>query len=315
MLYYIRRRLLPLIPVFFAVSLLAFLLLSLPAEDAADIMFRESGAADAAALAQIRADLGLDRPLPLRYLDWLLQLAGGNMGVSYFSGRSVSELFRSRIPVTMTLAAAALLLSLAVSLPLAAVCAVKRSRPADYLIRLLTFPGLCLPGFLTALLLIYLFSLKLRLLPVLPDGSLRSFILPAAALSLPMAAKYTRYLRSELLQEMERPYVRAFRAWGVPFHTIFLRFILRSACAAMLPVIALSTGYLLAGTAVIETVFMLDGVGSLAVNAMLMKDYPIVQAYVLWCTAVFAAAAAAGDLLHAWIDPAAADAGKDGYHA
>jgi peptide/nickel transport system permease protein len=298
----VARRVLLLIPVLLGVTVITFLLVHVSAEDAVDVLYRQSGTVSESVKAATRARLGLDQPLPVQYVRWLVSLGSGTT-VSLATGEPVGGMFLSRLPVTAALTAASLALTLVVSVPLGIYCALHKDRPADYVLRVLSFGGNALPGFLTAFLLLYIVAVRWHWLPVLGDGSPSSYILPTCSLALPMSAKYIRYLRGAVLRECERPYVAASLLRGIPYGVIVRRFVLRSSLLSLLPVLALSIGSLLGGTAIIESIFRLDGIGYLAIRALFLKDYPVIQTYVLWTAFLYSVVNLAADWLYHHFDP------------
>lgn len=301
---YLLRHIFAVLPILLGVTLLTFCLLHFSAEDAVDMLYRQHGAVSEAVKAQTRAELGLDRPLYEQYFTWLLNLLSGNAGISYISEVSVSSLFLDRLPTTLLLAAASLLTALCISLPAGFYCALKHNKKADYLLQLLSFAGSSVPGFLLALLLIYFFSVRLQTAAVLNSSdSITAFILPTITLAVPVAAKYTRYIRGEVLREMQQPYVYGALLRGMPKNIILKRYILHSIGLNMITVIAMSAGSLLGGTAIVESIFMLDGIGRLTIEAITMKDYPVLQACIIWSTLIFILLNLAAELLCSLLDP------------
>lgn len=286
------------------VSLFAFALANLGADDAVDIMYRQSGAVDPSIIAKTRAELGLDKPLAEQYFSWLLSFLAGDAGRSLSSGQPVSQLLLSKLPTTLLLTVLSLILTLLISISAGLYCALKRNSIADYLLRFAAFSGNSLPSFCVSFLLLYIFSLKLGLLPVLSNGvSLSSYLLPAFSLAIPMSAKYIRYVRGEILTELEQPYVAASLLRGLSFRAIFCNYVLRSLFLHLLSIIALSIGSLLGGATIIESIFMLDGMGKLAVDAILRKDIPVLQAYVIWSAIIYISVNLIADITAYTLDP------------
>lgn len=301
---YLLRQIFAVLPILLGVTLLTFCLLHFSAEDAADMLYSQHGAVSEAVKVQTRAELGLDRPLYEQYFTWLLNLLSGNAGTSYISGVSVSSLFLDRLPTTLLLAAASLLTALCISLPAGFYCALQHNKKADYLLQLLSFAGSSVPGFLLALLLIYFFSVRLQTVTVLNSSdSITAFILPTITLAVPVAAKYTRYIRGEVLREMQQPYVYGALLRGMPKNIILKRYILHAIGLNMITVVAMSAGSLLGGTAIVESIFMLDGIGRLTIEAITMKDYPVLQACIIWSTLIFILLNLATELLCSLLDP------------
>lgn len=302
---YIGRRLLQLIPILLGITLLTFVLMNASATDAIDMMEQNTGTVwTEEQKAAARAELGLDKPLPVQYLTWLGNVLRGDMGESYVSGRSVFTTFMSKLPATIWLAVTSVLLTVIISIPLGILAAVQQNRLPDYLIRFLSFIGNSLPNFFVALLLILVFSLKLRWLPVMGSSQgVKSIILPTITLGLAMSSKYTRQVRATVLEEMNKDYVLGARARGVRESKILYFNVLKSSMLTIVTLLALSIGSLLGGTAIVESIFMWDGVGKLAVDAILTRDYPIIQAYVIWMAIIYVVVNLVTDIIYHYLDP------------
>lgn len=299
------RRTAQFLAVLLAVSFLTFALMHAAGSDAVlQRMERTGTVLPPETVAAERAALGLDRPFLAQYGSWLAGMLTGDLGRSYVSGRAVGPLFLSRLPATLLLTAAALLLTAAVSVPLGAYAAVRQGRRADRLIRGLSFLGNSVPGFLIGLLLLYLFAVRYPVFSVLPaKGSLSGVVLPAATLAAAMSAKYVRQVRTAVLEELGKDYVTGARARGVPMGTILRRSVLRAALPSLLTLGALSLGSLMGGAVVVESLFRWDGVGRMAAEAVFMRDYPVIEAYVLWTAFFYGAANLAADGLCRLADP------------
>lgn len=299
------RRTAQFLAVLLAVSFLTFALMHAAGSDAVlQRMERTGTVLPPETVAAERAALGLDRPFLAQYGSWLAGVLTGDLGRSYVSGRAVGPLFLSRLPATLLLTAAALLLTAAVSVPLGVYAAVRQGRRADRLIRGLSFLGNSVPGFLIGLLLLYLFAVRYLVFSVLPaKGSLSGVVLPAATLAAAMSAKYVRQVRTAVLEELGKDYVTGARARGVPMGTILRRSVLRAALPSLLTLGALSLGSLMGGAVVVESLFRWDGVGRMAAEAVFMRDYPVIEAYVLWTAFFYGAANLAADGLCRLADP------------
>lgn len=299
------RRTAQFLAVLLAVSFLTFALMHAAGSDAVlQRMERTGTVLLPETVAAERAALGLDRPFLAQYGSWLAGVLTGDLGRSYVSGRAVGPLFLSRLPATLLLTAAALLLTAAVSVPLGVYAAVRQGRRADRLIRGLSFLGNSVPGFLIGLLLLYLFAVRYPVFSVLPaKGSLSGVVLPAATLAAAMSAKYVRQVRTAVLEELGKDYVTGARARGVPMGIILRRSVLRAALPSLLTLGALSLGSLMGGAVVVESLFRWDGVGRMAAEAVFMRDYPVIEAYVLWTAFFYGAANLAADGLCRLADP------------
>ena len=301
---YILKRLLQLIQVLLGVTFLSFAMMRLAGSDAITELYGDKGAVSQEIIDAKRAELGLDRPVLSQYFSWLGGLLTGDMGTSYVSGRDVFGTFVSKLPATLLLTALSVAATVLLSVPLGILAAVRHDRFTGYFLRFCSFIGNALPNFFVALLLMQVFSIRWRLLPVLSEGtSLRSAVLPTLTLAIAMSAKYMRQVRAAVLEELSRDYVTGARARGVREGVILGGSVLRCAMLTILALLALSVGSLLGGTAIIESIFQWDGVGKLAVDAITMRDYPMIQAYVVWMAVIYVAVNLVTDLLYHALDP------------
>lgn len=302
---YIGKRFLQLIPILLGITLLSFLLTNMGTADVIDVMESNTGGVmSETEKEQLRAELGLDKPMIQQYIIWLGKVLRGDMGESFVSGKPVFATFLSKLPATIYLTVTSILLTVLISVPLGILSAVRQNRTTDYLIRFFSFIGNSLPNFFVSLLLIYFFSLKLNLLPVMGNSTgWKSVILPTLTLALAMASKYTRQVRATVLEELDKDYVQGARARGVKEKQILYFSVLKSSMLTIATLLALSIGSLLGGTAIVESIFMWDGVGKMAVDAINMRDYPVIQAYVIWMAVIYVCVNLATDILYHYLDP------------
>ncbi len=302
---YTGKRLLQLIPILFGITLLSFLLMNTGTADVIDVMESNSGGVMSEEEKDaLRAELGLDKPLVQQYAVWLGKVLRGDMGKSFVSGQPVFTTFLSRLPATIYLTITSILLTVFLSVPLGILSAVKQNRLTDYIIRFLSFIGNSLPNFFVSLLLIYFFSLKLNLLPVMGNtAGWKSVILPTLTLALSMASRYTRQVRATVLEELNKDYVQGARARGIKEKRILYFSVLRASMLTIVTLLALSIGSLLGGTAIVESIFMWDGVGKMAVDAITMRDYPVIQVYVIWMAIIYVCVNLFTDILYHYLDP------------
>ncbi|MDQ4129464.1 MAG: ABC transporter permease [Actinomycetota bacterium] len=302
---YIVRRLLLLVPTLVGISLLAFGLANLAPGDPAETFLRRvlEHQPSPAEVAALRTELGLDRPLLVQYLDWLGDAARGDLGISYGSRRPVVQEIRRRLPFTLELAVPAAALALAVAIPVGVVSAVRRNRLADQVVRVLSLAGASMPSFWLALLLILFFAVRLALVPAAGRQGPSSILLPVLALALLPAAVLARFTRSALLETFGEEYVRMARAKGLSAGRVVGRHALRNGLVPVITAFALSFGHLLVGAVVIETIFVWPGLGSLALDAIKQRDYPMLQAFVLYTGTAFVALNLLVDLAYPVIDP------------
>ncbi len=310
---YIIRRLLQLLPILLGITLLSFLLMNMGTADVIDVMENNTGGALSEEEKDVlRAELGLDRPILEQYVIWLGKIVRGDMGESFVSGQPVSAMFVSKLPATICLTITSILLTVLLSIPLGILSAVKQNRLTDYIIRFLSFIGNSLPNFFVSLLLIYFFSLKLNLLPVMGNhAGWKSVILPTLTLALSMASRYTRQVRATVLEELNKDYVQGARARGVGEKRILYFSVLRASMLTIVTLLALSIGSLLGGTAIVESIFMWDGVGKMAVDAITMRDYPVIQVYVIWMAIIYVCVNLFTDIIYHYLDPRIRLGGED----
>ena len=301
----ILRRLLQLLPVLLGITFLSFAMMRIAGSDAVTELYGNTGAAvSSEVIEKARAERGLNDSFPVQYFRWLSGMLTGDMGVSYVSGKDVFNTFMSKLPATLLLTFASILLTVLLSLPLGILAASRHNKPVDLIIRFLSFTGNSLPGFFTALLLMRLFSIQLGWFPVISTGvNMKSVFLPALTLGISMSSKYTRQIRAVVLEELGKEYVTGALARGIPYHTILFRNVLRVSMLTIATLLALSIGSLLGGTAIIETIFMWDGVGKMAVDAITMRDYPVIQAYVVWMAVIYVTVNLVSDLINHALDP------------
>ena len=301
---YIAQRLIQLIPILLGITLLSFILMN-TAADVIDVMESNTGGImSEGEKEQLRRELGLDKPLPEQYIMWLAGVLRGDMGESFVSGQPVFSTFISKLPATIYLTVTSILLTILISIPLGILSAVKQNRPLDYLIRFLSFIGNSLPNFFVSLLMIYFFSVKLKMLPVMGSaGGWKSVILPTLTLALSMSSKYTRQVRATVLEELNKDYVLGARARGIKENRILVFSVLRASMLTIMTLLALSVGSLLGGTAIVESIFMWDGVGKMAVDAIAMRDYPVIQVYVIWMAVIYVCVNLFTDIIYHYLDP------------
>ena len=301
---YIRKRFFQLIPVLIGITFLSFAMMRIAGSDAITELYGDKGAVSQEIIDEKRAELGLDKPFMTQYFSWLGGLLTGDMGKSYVSGKDVFGTFVSKLPATLLRTVLSILLTVVIAIPLGVFTAVRHDTFSDYLLRCMSFVGNSLPNFFVALILMQIFSIRLGWLPVIASGTgIKSAIMPTLTLAIAMASKYMRQVRAAVLEELNREYVVGGRARGVSDRVIIFRSVVKSAMLTIVTLLALSIGSLLGGTAIIESIFMWDGVGKLAVDAITMRDYPMIQAYVVWMAVIYVLVNLAADLLYHALDP------------
>ena len=300
---YALKRLLQLIPILLAITFLSMMRIA-GSDVVEQKMENTSGTVSQEMIDNARAELGLDKPFVVQYFTWLGNLLRGDMGTSYVSNKPVFSTFVSKLPATLLLTAVSILLTVLISIPLGIWSAVKQNTATDYVIRTASFIGNSLPNFFVSLLLMYFFAIRLGWFPVISGGvSLQSVALPALTLAIAMSAKYLRQVRATVLDELSKDYVLGARARGVKFSTTLIRSVMKASLVTIITLLTLSIGSLLGGTAIVESIFMWDGVGKLAVDAINMRDYPIIQAYVMWMAIIYVVVNLITDLSYHFLDP------------
>ena len=298
------RRCAQFIPVFFGITVLSFTLIHLAPSDPVSVRLSLGGiAVDPVTAAQMRTEMGLDRPLPIQYGDWLMRFLHGDMGISYRSDRPVAAMLLQALPYTLAIAASAMLLTLLISLPLGIAIAAYRNSALDCIVRFLTFIGNAVPSFIVGILLMFLFSYQLGWIPVLAGNSPVGMVLPTAALALIMSARYIRQIRAATLDELAKDYIVGLRARGITERRILFGNVLKNIMGIVVTLTAISVGSLLGGVVIIETLFSRPGVGSLLMTAINSRDYPVIQAAVVWMVLAYFVVNLLADLSYRRFNP------------
>ena len=252
----------------------------------------------------LRAELGLDKPFFFQYLDWLGRALQGNLGFSYMVKKPVVEALWEGLPGTVLLSLASLFMMMVVSIPAGIYSAVKRGSIVDNIVRIFTFMGVSMPGFWVGLMLLWIFGLKLDLLPIVGgEISLETLIMPSLTLAIAMASKYTRQVRTAILEELHQDYVVGARARGMTESHILWKEVLPNAMLPLITLLGLSLGNLLGGAAVIEMVFQWPGLGRLAIEAITYRDFQLVQGVVVWIALMYMVINLLVDLSYNHLDP------------
>jgi peptide/nickel transport system permease protein len=303
---YLFRRLLATIGVLVGMSLITFALVALaPGDPAATVLEQRSGgvAPSAAALEAYRRELGLDAPAPVQYFRWLGAALRGDLGTSYRSSLPVAAEIAARLPATLTLALAGMAFAILIGVPLGTAAALRPGSMLDQASRLLAAAGTAMPGYVLALLLIWLFSVALGWLPAFGAGSLRHLVLPSIALAAGAAPPIARLTRAAVLDALDADHVRTARAKGLHERRIVVAHVLRNALIPIVTALGISAGNLLGGAVIIEQIFSWPGVGKYAVDAIFLRDYPVIQGVVLYLALVFAVVNLLVDLIYSRLDP------------
>jgi ABC-type dipeptide/oligopeptide/nickel transport system permease component len=300
MLAFVAKRLGLALLVALAVSVIAFALVRLSGDVASAIAGEGARTED---LEAVRKAYGLDRPLIVQYLEWLWRTLRGDLGTSLYFKTDVIGLVLDKLPTTLILGILSLLFALIVSIPLGVAAAVYQNSWIDRFALALAVVGQALPNFFFALLLIMLFSIQLRWLPVSGSGTWAHFVMPTIALGYYVAPAFMRLIRAGMIEVLSADYIRTARAKGLPTRNVIFKHALRNAIVPVVALTAVQLGYLLGGSVVIETIFALDGLGYLAYQSITYKDFPVMQVVVLLLSVVYVLLTLASDVANAWLDP------------
>lgn len=313
MVSYLLRKLLLGIPVLFGVTVIVFAIAHAMPGDAVLAMITAEAPSSEQLIAMRRGELGLDQPVYIQYLNWMGQILQGNLGRSYINGRSVVDIIVERLPMTLELMGAALLVSFLVGTALGVVSALRQYQWTDYGLTLAGFVGVSIPDFFMGMVLVYVFALELQWLPssgILTAGeefslldNLRHLILPATALALFRTAIFMRYARAGMLDVLNQSYMRTARAKGLRRRTITLRHGLRNALIPLVTVLGLALPTLFGGSVVIETIFQWPGIGLMFIDSVVNRDSPVIMGYVLITAIIVMLANLLTDLVYSVLDP------------
>ncbi|MBS4960467.1 MAG: ABC transporter permease [Clostridiales bacterium] len=301
---FIFKRLLQVIPMLFIVSILAFALSNLSAGDAAIITLRNDGVEITEENVQaVKEELGLNKPLVEQYADWLQKVLCLDFGTSFQTRKPVIEEIMSRFPATLELALTATLLSILIAIPAALVSARYKNKFIDHFIRVLTTAGATMPDFWIGLMLLYLLAVKFNIFPVISGNKIQNIFLPAFTLSLAHAAAYTRLLRNNLVEIKGFDYMKAARAKGLSQSGALVKHGLKNAIIPCLTLMGTNFGTLLSGSFACETIFSWNGIGKFAIESIKLKDFPVIQCYIMVAAVAYIFLNLILDILYVYIDP------------
>ncbi len=308
---YLLRRLLLLIPTLIGMSMLIFLMLRLLPGDVVDLLLSGEQGADNASKLALRKSLGLSDPLPVQYVRWISHLLRGDLGTSLRSGQPVSTLLLHALPVTLELAGLAVIIGTVVAVPLGVISAVRRDTIFDFGARVTGLIGLSLPNFWVATLLLLFTSTKFHWIPEInyinplhdPFGNLKQMMMPSCAIAVGLMAIVMRMTRTTMLEVLNQDYIRTARAKGLRDRLVVYRHALRNALIPVITVIGFQLGALIGGSAIMEVIFGLNGLGNTLLQAISNRDYPLVQVAALFLATVFVVVNLTVDLLYAYLDP------------
>lgn len=282
------RRVLQFIPVLLGITFLAFLLIYLSPSDPVSVRMSAGGISVSPEIMEsMRRSMGLDRPLLVQYGDWLWNILHGNMGKSYITDADVLDQILKALPYTLKMAGASLLLTLCISIPVGILTAAMQNSKFDYVVRVMAFVGNALPNFIIALCLMFIFSYRFGWIPVLATTKPIGLVLPALTLALVMSSRYIRQIRAAMLDELGKGYVVGLRSRGLSKTTILYKNVLKNIMVTVITLTGISLGSLLGGTVIVETVFTWPGLGSLIMEGISQRDYPVVQAVIVWMASAF----------------------------
>ena len=282
------RRVLQFIPVLLGITFLAFLLIYFSPSDPVSVRMSAGGISVSPEIMEsMRRSMGLDRPLLVQYGDWLWNILHGNMGKSYITDADVLDQILKALPYTLKMAGASLLLTLCISIPVGILTAAMQNSKFDYVVRVMAFVGNALPNFIIALCLMFILSYRLGWIPVLATTKPIGLVLPALTLALVMSSRYIRQIRAAMLDELSKGYVVGLRSRGLSETTILYKNALKNIMVTVITLTGISLGSLLGGTVIVETVFTWPGLGSLIMEGISQRDYPVVQAVIVWMASAF----------------------------
>ena len=298
------KRIAELIIILIVLSFLTFLLMYLAPGDPAEKRLSSQGVAVTKEVLRAEQErMGLLRPFMVRYGEWLSGILHGDWGISFKDDMPVAPKLTAGLQKTTILAFASLIVSLVVSVPLGIASAVKKNNVFDHIVRLLSFIGNSLPNFLISVLLMYFFCIRLNLFPVVASGSVQGLCLPALSLAIPMAGRFTRQIRTEIMEQLDQEYVTGLRARGVREKDILINNVLRNASGHIFTIVALQIGTLMGGSVVIETIFRWPGIGKLVMDSISARDYPTIMGFVLIMGTIYVVINFISDTLYHVLDP------------
>ena len=301
---YIAGRILFVIPIMFVLSLFTFGLTYLSPSDPVTLYHQSMGTKpDKKMVEKKKEEMGLNDPFIVQYGRWLSRVLNGDLGESYKYRTSVLTEMGKRLPNTLILTGATVLLTILFAVPLGILCAAYQNSFLDYLLRFISFLGVSMPSFWVGTLLMYTFGVRLHMLPIMGSGDLKHLILPSVTLAFWMTSLYIRRLRGSALEEMNKDYMIGGMAKGFSRSSIIMKQVLPNSLLSVITMFGMSIGSLLGGATIVETIFEWQGVGKMAVDAISLKDYPIIQGYVLWMAMIYVSVNLIVDLMYQVLDP------------
>ncbi len=300
----ILKRVLGLVLILLVLSFLVFGIMYMAPGDPAEKRLTSQGVVVTKEILQAeRERLGLLRPFIVRYADWLKNVLRGDFGVSFKDDLPVAPKLIKGLKNTIWLALSSLFLALIISFPLGILSAVKKGKLVDHTARIFSFIGNSLPNFLISVLLMYLFCIQIKVFPVIADGSVKGLMLPALSLAIPMAGRFTRQIRSELIDQLGEEYVAGMKLRRVKGRFILINNVLRNSLGHILTIIGLQIGTLMGGSVVIESIFRWPGIGKLVMDSITARDYPVIMGFVLIMGTIYVVINLIVDIIYRLLDP------------
>ncbi|MEE1031640.1 MAG: nickel ABC transporter permease [Ruminococcus sp.] len=301
---YILKRLGQLILVLLGVTFLTFMVTQAAPSDAAEMKYISMGMMPSTELLeQTREEMGLNDPLLVQYGRWLVNVLKGDLGTSTKYNEPVLTQMMKKLPNTLKLAGVAGVIMILIAFPLGILSAVKKNKIVDYIIRFFSFFGISMPNFWLALILMYVFCVRLGWFNVVSQNTISGMVLPVATLVIPMVSSYVRQIRTAILEELNSDYVTGARARGISEIQILFHHVLPNAMLPIITLIGLSVGHLLGGAAIIETIFSWQGIGNMVVEAIRVRDYQLIQGYVIWMAVIYVVVNLIVDVSYRFLDP------------
>ena len=293
--------------VIIGITLLTFSIMYLSPKNPAELWLAGSdgnvGIISEEAIEKQEKIMGLDRPFIVQYGNWLLNVAKGDLGTSFITKRPVSQEIKEHMAPTVEMTAVSLAVTVIIASPLGILCAVYKDRWIDNIFRIFSFIGISVPSFVISLVFLWLFCIKLKIMPVIAPVGLKGLVLPSAVLVIQCSSKMIRQIRAIVLEQLEQPYVEGAVMRGVSYRRILFTHVLKNCAAPILTCISIYVGLFLGGSTIIEGIFSINGLGKMAVNSVARLDYNMLQGFVLWCAIAYLIVNLTVDIISALIDP------------
>lgn len=301
---YILKRILYLIPTIFGITFLTFLLLHIAPSDPVTMKYISMGTiGNEKIIEQEKEKLGLNDPFIVQYTRWLKNAVKGDFGISIRTKTPVKEEILKRVPKTLKLSGLSLIITIFVSIPLGIFSAIYKNKIVDNIIKNLSFIGISMPTFWLGLIIMYIFSVKLKLFPIIGGDGIKSLVMPSITLSFWLSSLYITRLRASILEEINKEYVLGLLSKGIPYTKVILFNVLPNSLLSIITMFGSSIGAMLGGTTVIETIFEYQGLGKMATEAVSNRDYFLMQGYVIWMALIYVSINLVLDILYKYFNP------------